>query len=76
MSSLMTSLGIDQLSLADRIRRVEEILESFGPDRESPVLSEAQRRELDRRLAALEANPEAVSPWSEVEARVLARIRR
>jgi putative addiction module component (TIGR02574 family) len=75
MSSLMTSLGIDRLSLAERTQLVEEILDSLDPDRESPALTEAQRSELDRRLAALEENPTAGSRWEEVETRILARLR-
>jgi putative addiction module component (TIGR02574 family) len=73
MSSLMVSLGVDQLSADERLRLVEEILDSLGPDGEAP-LTEAQRRELDRRLALLEADPDAVSPWEEVKARVLAKL--
>jgi putative addiction module component (TIGR02574 family) len=76
MSSLMVSLGIDRLSTAERLQLVGEILDSLGTDREPPPLTEAQRRELDRRVAALEANPAGLSPWEEVEARVLARLRR
>jgi putative addiction module component (TIGR02574 family) len=75
MSSLMSSLGIDRLSVPDRTQLVEEILDSLDCEREPPALTEAQRRELDRRLAALEAEPTALSPWEGVETRVLARLR-
>jgi putative addiction module component (TIGR02574 family) len=76
MASLMTSLGIDQLSPKERLQLVGEILDSLANDREAPPLIEAQRQELDRRLAALDADPAGVIPWEEVEARVLARLRR
>lgn len=76
MGSLMTSLGIDRLSSAERSQLLEELLDSLDTEREPPILSEAQRQELDRRLAILEADPAAVSAWEEVEARVLARLRR
>ncbi len=76
MSSLMSSLGVDRLSPAERVQLVEEILDSLDGDREPPPITEAQRKELDRRLAILEANPAGASPWEEVEARVLARLRR
>lgn len=76
MSSLMNALGIDRLSVADRVQLAEEILDSLDANREPPALSEDQRRELDRRLADVEANPAALSPWDEVEARVLARLAR
>ena len=76
MTSLMASLGIDRLSNAERLQLVDEILEELSDDRELPPLTESQRQELDRRLAALEGNPSKGSPWEEVEARVLARLRR
>jgi putative addiction module component (TIGR02574 family) len=75
MSSLMTSLGIDRLSLDDRVRLVEELLDSLGADREPHDLTEAQRSELDRRLAALDAAPTSLRSWQEVEANVLGTIR-
>jgi putative addiction module component (TIGR02574 family) len=76
MSTLMSSLGVDRLSPAERVQLVEEILDSLDADREPPPLTDAQRQELDRRLAILEANPAGASAWEEVEARVLARLRR
>jgi putative addiction module component (TIGR02574 family) len=76
MPSLFNFLGIDRLSPAERVQLVGEILDSLDADREPPPLTEAQRQELDRRLAILEANPDGVSAWEEVKARVLARLRR
>jgi len=70
MSSLMTTLGIDRLSPTERVRLVSEILDSL-PDQSPPPLTEEQGRELDRRLALMDADPEAFSTWAEVEARVL-----
>ncbi|MBT9612949.1 MAG: addiction module protein, partial [Burkholderiales bacterium] len=40
-----------------------------------PSLTEAQKAELDRRLADHLANPNDVLPWSEVKAAALAKIR-
>jgi putative addiction module component (TIGR02574 family) len=76
MSSLMHSLGVDQLSEAEQVQLAEEILESLGEDREPPPLSDAMRSELDRRVALLDANPDAVTPWAEVKARILARLKK
>jgi putative addiction module component (TIGR02574 family) len=76
MSSLMTSLGIDRLSVAERLRLVQEIWDSIAPAVEQLPLTQAQRDELDRRLAALESNPDNVIPWEEVEARALTRFRK
>ena len=76
MSSLMTSLGIDRLSVDERLQLVLEIWDSVAPSIEQLPITQAQRDELDRRLAALEANPSNVIPWEEVEARALARFRK
>jgi putative addiction module component (TIGR02574 family) len=76
MSSLMSGLGIDRMSVPDRLQLVEEIWDSLGPVAEPPPLSDAQRQELDRRLAASDANPQAARPWEEVEARILGKLQR
>ncbi len=75
MSSLMASLNIDRLSVMERIQLVQEIWDSIVPSVEQLPLTEAQRQELDRRLAALQANPANIIPWEEVEARARARFR-
>jgi putative addiction module component (TIGR02574 family) len=74
MTSLRTALGIDRLSEAEQVRLAEEILDSLSVDRPIPPLTEAQLRELDRRIAFLDANPDAGSPWAEVTARILERL--
>jgi putative addiction module component (TIGR02574 family) len=74
MSTLMTTLGIDRLPPEDQLRLVGEILDSLE-NRPAPPLTEAQRKELDRRLAALDAGAATLHPWSEVKARVLGRLR-
>jgi putative addiction module component (TIGR02574 family) len=76
MAASMKDLGIDRLSVDDRIALVQEIWDSIAAEVEQAPLTEAQRRELDRRLAAHEANPNNVIPWEEVKAKALARARR
>ncbi|HVS38889.1 MAG TPA: addiction module protein [Gemmataceae bacterium] len=49
-------------------------LEPFPRDRIPPDLTDEQARELDRRLALMDADPTALRPWAEVEARVFARL--
>jgi putative addiction module component (TIGR02574 family) len=73
--SLLTTLGIDRLPTTDRLQLVDEILDNL-PDSEEPPLTDAQRQELDRRVADLDAGKSPLSPWAEVEARVLARLGR
>ena len=74
MSKLMTSLGVDRLPAAEQLQLAHEILDSLEAEPELPPISEAQRRELERRVALLDANPEAVSRWDDVEARIRARL--
>ncbi len=73
MSSLLTSLGIDRLSTAERLQLISEIWDSL-PEPPPPDLTDEQGRELDRRLALMDADPAAMRPWAEVEARVLRRL--
>ena len=41
-----------------------------------PVVTDAQRAELDRRLAATDAAPQNLIPWEEVKAKTLAKLRK
>lgn len=66
---------IDKLTLAERIALVQEIWDSIAAEVEQSPLTEAQRQEVDRRLAAHRANPHAAIPWEQVEAEALARLR-
>jgi putative addiction module component (TIGR02574 family) len=60
-----------ELPVSERLKLVEAIWDSIADAPEVLELSEAQRLELDRRLAEYERNPSSGSPWSEVKARVL-----
>ena len=61
------------LSIQDRIRLVQVILESIAAEQVHPDLTEFQKQELDRRINDSEANPENVLTWEEVKASVKAR---
>jgi putative addiction module component (TIGR02574 family) len=61
------------LSHSERILLVEEIWDRIAADPDSVPISPAQRAELDRRLDALEANPDPGRPWAEVRAELLRR---
>jgi putative addiction module component (TIGR02574 family) len=75
MSPTLQALGIDRLSIAERIALVQEIWDSIAAEAEQSPLTEAQRQEVDRRLAAHRANPQAAIPWEQIEAEALARLR-
>ncbi len=65
-----------QLSVEDQLELVEAIWDIIAKSDAAPPPSDAQKAELDRRLADHEANPGDVIPWSEVKASALARLRR
>lgn len=76
MIPTLQELGIDRLSLDDRLAVAEAIWESVASEAEAASLPEAQRAELERRLADSLARPEAVTPWEVIKARALARARK
>ncbi len=76
MSPTLRALGIDRLSVEDRLHLVQEIWESIAAEVEQSPLSEAQRQEVDRRLANHQANPQAAIAWEQVEADALERLHR
>lgn len=59
---------IDGWPLDDRIRLVEEVWDRIVEAGGAPPLTRAQRDELDRRLTALDENPDEVIPWEAVKA--------
>jgi putative addiction module component (TIGR02574 family) len=69
MSPTMEQLGIDRLSSEDRLQLIGEIWESLTPIDQLEI-PESHRQELDRRLAAADADPSAGRPWGEVRARL------
>jgi putative addiction module component (TIGR02574 family) len=58
---------IAALSVQERIRLVQAILESIAVEQSYPDLSELQKQELDRRIDEYEANPDNVLTWEEVK---------
>jgi putative addiction module component (TIGR02574 family) len=59
------------LPVSERLQLVEDLWDSIAEVPEAIALSENQRTELDRRLAAYHEAPEAGSPWNEVKERIL-----
>jgi putative addiction module component (TIGR02574 family) len=69
MSVSLQDLGIDRLSREDRLRLLGEIWDSLTPVTQAEI-PESHREELDRRLAAADADPAAGRPWEEVRPRL------
>lgn len=73
MQPTLKDLGIDRLSVAERILLVEEIWDSIVDEPDRLEVPQSHKDELDRRLAAYENDPEAGSSWEEVKARLQGR---
>jgi putative addiction module component (TIGR02574 family) len=68
MSGAMKRLGIDRLDVEQRLALIEEIWESIdAQDSAALQLSDAQRAELQARLAEDEASPEDIITLEQVE---------
>lgn len=73
MSQTLQRLGIDRLSVTERIELIGEIWDSIAEDEGDFPLPESHRSELERRRAAAEADPAASIPWEVVKTRLTKR---
>lgn len=73
MPAMMQTLGLDALSPGDELALLGELWDSLTPEPDAVPFTPAQRADLDRRLAALDADPTAGSSWEDVKARLLGR---
>jgi putative addiction module component (TIGR02574 family) len=66
----MTSLleQILQMSVNDRLELIDEIWRTLDETIDGLPLTEEQKRELDRRLAILDADPGRTKPWEQIRA--------
>ena len=76
MPATIETMGINRLSVKEKLTLVHDIWDSIATDVESESLSDGQKQEIDRRLAKHELNPDAAIPWEQVEAEALARLRK
>jgi putative addiction module component (TIGR02574 family) len=75
MSLALHELGIDRLSFEARLALVHDIWDSIAVEAEKTSLSDDQRQEVDRRLAAYQADPQSAVPWEMVETAVYRKMR-
>ena len=65
------------LPIAERVQLVEDIWDSIAEEANADAnalpLTEAQRAELDRRVADADAYPEAAIPWAQVREELFKR---
>lgn len=58
------------MSISERIQLVEDIWDSIVELPEAIILTDDQKRELDKRLDAYRLNPNEGSPWEKVRQRI------
>jgi putative addiction module component (TIGR02574 family) len=73
MDFAATLTQISSMNIDERIRLVQAIWDSIEAEQAQLDLTEDEKRELDRRIAAHEANPTDVLTWEEIEAYVKRR---
>jgi len=71
MDITATLTEVRSMSVDDRIRLVQALLDTIAEDQDPPDLTEAQRQELDRRIADLDASPNNILTWEQIKAHVL-----
>lgn len=76
MAVSLKTLGIDHLGIEERLALVEEIWDSIAADSAAVPLTQAQRAELDRRIAEHDANPDDVVPWEDIRASMTERLKK
>ena len=74
--STLTALGIDQMSVDEQIALAEAIWDNIAATPEKIPLTESQKQELERRLAAHRADPSKVTSWEQIKAEALARMKK
>ena len=62
---------IRSLPVPERVYLVEQIWDSIVEDEQAFELTDAQKAELDRRMAAHAASPNRGKPWEDVKKRLL-----
>jgi putative addiction module component (TIGR02574 family) len=74
MSVLFRQLGLDKLSVDERLDLIDDLWESIEGDQPAGefVIPEDHRRELERRIADADANPDAGIPFAEWKAKLAA----
>ena len=60
----------DELSVPEKILRLQELWDDLAADADQIDLTEAQRTELARRLQARREGKDKSTPWSEVRERI------
>jgi putative addiction module component (TIGR02574 family) len=63
-----TAIDFERLNTSEKILWLQDLWDRIAERPETVEVTESQRQELDRRLAASERAPEAGIPWNQVKA--------
>ena len=69
-----TELLTMPLSVEQRLELISELWDSIPDSLDTLPVPDWHREELDRRLAAADANPDAAIPWEEVKRRLRGKL--
>jgi putative addiction module component, TIGR02574 family len=72
----MADLGIDRMSREERLSLVQQIWDSVAAEVPPPLLTDAQRQELERRADEDDADPDGGVPWADVKTQARERFRK
>ena len=70
MAQSLSDVAINQLSVAERLDLISVLWDSIPNSLEELPIPEWHREELERRLAAADADPGSAIPWEEVRQRL------
>ena len=73
MTNSVMQLEIDRLTVQERLELIGLLWDSLPESLEGVPVPRSHREELDRRLEAADANPEAGIPWEQVRERLRKR---
>jgi putative addiction module component (TIGR02574 family) len=74
MNASIKSLGIDRLSIEERLTLVEEMWHSIAADNAAAPMTDAQRIELQKRIEDDDAHRDDLIPWEQIKASTLSRL--
>ena len=69
----ITVTDVLKMPISERIVFVEDVWDTIAADPEAVPLTDAHRKELERRIEAYHRDPDAGSPWEDVKKRVRVR---
>lgn len=70
MERTLEQLGIDRLSVDERLDLIGRIWDSLAPAEDGHPIPDWHRREVDRRRASADADPDTSIPWDVGKARL------